>query len=81
MTFVKIFGILLGLLCAAYGLFAAIGGVNGPGPCRVSCGFNIALLGILGQPIYGVVYGTLWMISGLAFIWFIVYRVGRKKRR
>jgi len=79
--FVKFFGVLLGLLCTAYGLFAVVGGMSAPGPCGVSCEFNNALVRLLGQTGQSVIYGGFWVISGLVFVWFIIYRVGKGKGR
>lgn len=77
MTFVKVFGVSIGTLCLAFGIVAMLEGVNGSGPCRVSCAFNSALLTLVGQGTYSVLYGGAWALSGLAFIWFILFRVGK----
>jgi hypothetical protein len=79
MTFVKVFGVTVGALCLAFGIAAILEGVNGVGPCRISCAFNSALLSLVGQATYSVVYGAAWALSGLAFICFILFRVGKTR--
>jgi len=64
MTILKIFGVALGVASMAYGFFASLGGVNGIGPCRVSCGFDSAMRSLFGPVAYGRLYGGLWMCGG-----------------
>ena len=80
MTFVKVFGVSLGAICVAFGVAAMLEGVANAGPCRVSCSFNSAVLSLVGQSTYSLLYGAAWALSGLAFILFIIFRVGKTRR-
>jgi hypothetical protein len=73
--FVRVFAILLGLTCLAYGVLVIIFGLDGFGPCRVSCEFNRAIYGLVGQGAYNIIYGGFWVASSLIFLWYILFKL------
>lgn len=76
-TFVKVVGVVLGIVWVAYGVVMMLGGVPGTGPCRIDCQTSNALLTLLGQKQYSVIVGATWVLCGFGFIYFIL-RVVRK---
>jgi len=66
------FGSLLGLVAVGYGAVMLVLRPAGIGPCRVNCGLEQAFLTILGQPLYNLLFGLLWVSVGLALIVFLL---------
>jgi quinol-cytochrome oxidoreductase complex cytochrome b subunit len=52
------FSILLGIVLIISGAALAIVGMNGPGPCGPNCGIHNAVLNLVGQRSYSLVYGA-----------------------
>lgn len=77
MSFVKIFGISMGVIFIAYGIAVMVIGINGVGPCGATCSLNESLLRLLGQRNYGLAYGFSWAISGLLLCLFILFRTNK----
>lgn len=67
-VFVVAFGSLLGLVAIGYGCVMLFLRPVGIGPCRVNCGLEQAYLTLLGQPLYNLIFGLVWVVLGLAMI-------------
>lgn len=66
--FVVAFGSMLGLVAIGYGAVMLFLRPVGIGACRVNCGLEQALLTLLGQPLYNLVFGLTWVALGFAMI-------------
>ena len=76
--FVVLFGSFSGLIAVGYGSIMLFLHPVGIGPCRRNCGLDQAFLTFLGQPLYNLIFGMLWVATGLAFIVFLFYLRARK---
>ena len=76
--FVIAFGSLVGVVAIGYGLIMLFLRPVGIGPCRRNCGLDQAFLTFMGQPLYNLIFGMLWVVLGLAFIAFLFYQRARK---
>ena len=69
--FVVVFGTLVGLTAVGYGSIMLFLHPVGIGPCRRNCGLDQAFLTFLGQPLYNLIFGMIWVVIGLALIVFL----------
>jgi len=76
--FVIAFGAIVGLVAVGYGSIMLILHPAGIGPCRRNCGLDQAFLTFLGQPLYNLIFGMLWVAVGLALVVFPFYLRARK---
>ena len=70
--FVVVFGTLVGLPAVGYGSIMLFLHPVGIGPCRRNCGLDQAFLTFLGQPLYNLIFGMIWVVIGLALIVFLL---------
>jgi hypothetical protein len=80
-TFVKFFGVMIGVAWITYGALMIAGAVTGTGPCRLGCQLGQTMIVVLGQAGYNKVFGGLWMLCGLAFVTFILRNASQRRRR
>ena len=76
--FVVVFGSFAGLVAVGYGSTMLLLHPIGIGQCRRNCGLNQAFLTFLGQPLYNLIFGMIWVATGIAFIVFLSYLRARK---
>lgn len=76
--FVVAFGTLVGLIAVGYGSIMLFLHPVGIGPCRRNCGLDQAFLTFLGQPLYNLIFGMIWVVIGLALIVFLFDLRARK---
>ena len=77
--FVTAFGVLLGLVCVGYGTVMLLFHPVGIGPCGRHCGIEQALLSLLGQPLYNLIFGLAWTAAGLSLIVLLVLLRARRR--
>ena len=76
--FVVVFGSFAGLVAIGNGSVMLFLHPIGIGQCRRNCGLNQAFLTFLGQPLYNLIFGMIWVATGIAFIVFLSYLRARK---
>ncbi len=68
----------MGLVADGYGSIMLFLHPAGISPCRRNCGLDQSFLTFLGQPLYNLIFGMLWVAVGLALIVFLFYLRVRK---
>ncbi|WP_369978061.1 hypothetical protein [Xanthomonas bundabergensis] len=76
--FVLALGCLLGSAVVGYGAIMLFLHPTGIGPCRRSCGLEQAMLTFLGQPLYNLILGLVWVALGLSLMAFLIFLRARR---
>ena len=77
--FITIFGTFLGLVAIGYGAVTLFLQPSAPVlDCGAKCATERALFGLLGQPLYNLIFGLVWVAIGLIVI-ITVIRAWRRR--